>query len=393
MFTEGLNIVIMPVSIFEGMAGTKRVRNLADYLGLEENITISNLIIEKRKSTGKSEISVRDNIKYCKTYYNPINIIQFFVCLFRGLEFLIHQRKKCKNLIYYYDIPFTFSSLLICFFSKFLGYKIIFDIVENYGTYNERLPLISRIRIEITSFISEHLTWFASAAIGISQPIYENLTNLYKNKLIIEHIPVNFNPAKFPNNPSPDLDQTNHIKVFYGGSFGMKDGMELLLVAFDSVANEIQNVELILTGKGNKNDMHRFLLNYDKCINKNRIIYHGLVTDDEYYRLLNECDIFCMTRNGSLYANTGFPFKLAEFLATGKPVIVTKVGDVSKYLTKEDCMLIKPDSAEEISLALMTLIKSKEIRNRIGEKGKIKAYKYFDTSILEKKLLKILYQL
>ena len=56
-----------------------------------------------------------------------------------------------------------------------------------------------------------------------------------------------------------------------------------------------------------------------------------------------------MTRTDSAYANAGFPFKLGEFLASGKPVIASNVSDVGKFFTdRHDTMLVKPGECKEI---------------------------------------------
>jgi glycosyltransferase involved in cell wall biosynthesis len=58
-----------------------------------------------------------------------------------------------------------------------------------------------------------------------------------------------------------------------------------------------------------------------------------------------------------LQSTGGFPTKLGEYLATGKPVVVTKVGDIPKYL--EDgvsAYLVVPDDnkafAEKLEFVL-----------------------------------------
>ena len=52
-----------------------------------------------------------------------------------------------------------------------------------------------------------------------------------------------------------------------------------------------------------------------------KIIYFGLIPDDDYYQFLKDADVLLMTRIDSPYANSGFPFKLGEYLATGNAVI------------------------------------------------------------------------
>src|SRR5690606_21211749 len=122
----------------------------------------------------------------------------------------------------------------------------------------------------------------------------------------------------------------------------------------------------------------------NKIINNNRkIVFLGYLDSEEYYKVLNSCDIFCMPRNNSLFANAGFPFKLGEFLATGKGVVATKVGDVSQYLTNmENAMLIEPESVDEIVKAIEYLVLNTDEIARLGDSAIGVARENFDSDKL-----------
>ncbi|MEI9958274.1 MAG: glycosyltransferase [Ferruginibacter sp.] len=128
----------------------------------------------------------------------------------------------------------------------------------------------------------------------------------------------------------------------------------------------------------------------NNAANKDRIKYMGFLNTEDYYALLNTCDIFCMTRINSKFANAGFPFKLGEFLASGKGVIATNVGDVSKYLhNEENSLLITPDSVSGIKNALLTFVNDPEKIHALGKEARKTAEKYFDSDKVSLKLLSI----
>jgi glycosyltransferase involved in cell wall biosynthesis len=87
-----------------------------------------------------------------------------------------------------------------------------------------------------------------------------------------------------------------------------------------------------------------------------------------------------MTRIKSDHAATGFPFKLGEFLATGKAVIATNVGDVSKYLLNDvNSIVISPNSSDQIVSAITSLIENPEKIKQLGAKGRETAETFFDS--------------
>jgi len=139
---------------------------------------------------------------------------------------------------------------------------------------------------------------------------------------------------------------------------------------------------------GHKLDMDRIFAQIENVQHKDRIQYKGFLATDEYYKTLNECDIFCMTRVNTEFANAGFPFKLGEFLASGKAVVATSVGDVPNYLFNDvNAMVIKPDSTEELIHALLLLIENPEKRQALGAEARKKAEKWFDSDTIGMKLL------
>ena len=164
-----------------------------------------------------------------------------------------------------------------------------------------------------------------------------------------------------------------------------------MIDAFDEVSKKDNGIQLILTGAAPiKTDLEEIRTKIDQVTAKDRIKFMGFLKTEDYYSLLNNCDIFCMTRINSIYANAGFPFKLGEFLAAGKAVIATKVGDVPNYLFNNvNALLINPDSVEELSEAIMLIINNPEKIRSLGPEARKTAETYFDSEKVSMKLLSV----
>jgi glycosyltransferase involved in cell wall biosynthesis len=79
------------------------------------------------------------------------------------------------------------------------------------------------------------------------------------------------------------------------------------------------------------------------------------------------------------YAQAGFPFKLGEYLATGKPVIASAVADVPDLLKdRRDVFLVPPGKSEAIVEAAEFLIAHPDVAFTIGASGRTTARKLFD---------------
>ena len=315
------------------------------------------------------------------------NIFSIFGFLFGGLSFLKKAKKAgCKNIIYNYNAP-DVKNIFFILCARLIGYKIIFDIIED-NSFEAHVGFINKFRIKTSVFLLRRCRYFADGMIGISEHLYQLVQVLSKNKIPCYLIPITVNLNYFKN--SSIAKQTDNLQIFYGGSFGKKDGLEYLISAFDKVSEVHTTSKLIFTGLGHKQDIERVNAQIEKAVNKERIVYKGFLSNEAYYALLNDCDIFCMTRVNSKFANAGFPFKLGEFLASGKAVVATNVGDVSNYLFNDvNALVITPDSVDALVDALLILIEQPAKRQAIGAEARKTAEQFFDSETVGMKLLSI----
>jgi glycosyltransferase involved in cell wall biosynthesis len=189
-------------------------------------------------------------------------------------------------------------------------------------------------------------------------------------------MPISVDMDRFPEKP---FRMDPNVSLLYSGSFGKKDGLPVLLDAFDRLAGKYENVRLVLTGRGDREAMKELFTRMEISPYKDRIEFKGYLEDKDYYSLLNDADIPCMTRVDLAFAHAGFPFKLGEFLASGKPVIASRVSDVDRFLVNgQNAMLVTPGASTEICEAVEFLINNPESAAAIGARGREVAEKYFD---------------
>jgi glycosyltransferase involved in cell wall biosynthesis len=386
MNKQNINVLIIGVSCFDRMASSMRMRNLIEPLIEKKLVTVSNLVYEKDNREALEKSGMKNNIGYRLIGFRLKNPFSIFSFLFAGFSFI----KKCmvkneKNIFYSYNYP-DVKNILFIIYAKLIGYKVVFDIIED-NMYQVHVGFINKMRLKSSVLIFKFSRYFANAMVCISDHLLQLARTTTKNKVPTYLIPITVNLAYFNNIQA--INGSN-VKIFYGGSFHEKDGLDYLLEAFNIISKEHSNAELVFTGIGNKLDMDMIFAKIEKQQHKNRINYKGFLSTEEYYRTLNECDIFCMTRVNSKFANAGFPFKLGEFLASGKAVVATKVGDVPNYLFNDvNALVVEPNSATELASALSTLIENPDQRKRIGTEARKTAEKYFDSDKVGITLLEI----
>jgi len=112
---------------------------------------------------------------------------------------------------------------------------------------------------------------------------------------------------------------------------------------------------------------------------KNRIIFTGKLNRSEIAIQIKNSYCLVLDRPNNIQAKYGFPTKLGEYLASGKPVIITKVGDIPLYLTDNiNVYLAEPDNIGSFSAKLRECLSNPIQAQKIGLEGQKLAYNEFN---------------
>ena len=144
-----------------------------------------------------------------------------------------------------------------------------------------------------------------------------------------------------------------------------------LLQAFARVAEEFDNVKLLMVGRGftgepdnSEDDLRQFV---DSHRLSERVLFLGYRTDIP--ELLHVIDVFCLTS-----LREGLPIGLIEAMAVGLPVIATNVEGIRDVVTPSvDGILVELGDVAALTNALIGLIRDEHWRTRLGRAGNEKA--------------------
>jgi len=358
-----------------GMAGTARVKLFADYIARNH---ITSVLVTNQDNGENPNQGTFNDVFY--TLLVPLGVPRIlklaFYPFFSFIRLFQLKRRDKKNVICIYgNIDLYFLPILIA--AKLLGYKVLQDIVEDPSLHSEEFSLLPRLNIGFAIFFQSLFIRWVHGIIVISSQIEEKIQSINSSisRLLIPVSAMNLS-IDFPS----DKKKSDLINIFYCGSFGVKDGVELLLEAFVRAQKVHPNLRLTLVGTPSNDALEKM-----QIIQNNTINITGYLNDDDYWKCLYSSDILCMTRINSPYANAGFPFKLGEYLATGKPVLATNVGDVTKYLEhQKDAIIIKPSCIDAIEEGINYLVSHPETHQLIGQNGLEKAKQFFNPEINSK---------
>ncbi len=183
-------------------------------------------------------------------------------------------------------------------------------------------------------------------------------------------------PTRFQNLSKTSVDRI----IAYCGKVGLyKDGVNDLIEAFYRVNKTIRGIKLrIIGGFASSNDEKVLKDKVNELELNNAVEFTGKVLPSEMPQLLYDAEVLALARPDNKQAKYGFPSKLGEYLFTGNPVVLTRVGEIDHFLRdKESCVFAKPDNPEDFAEKLLWTLNNQEEARLIGINGKKVAEQYF----------------
>jgi len=168
------------------------------------------------------------------------------------------------------------------------------------------------------------------------------------------------------------LKNTSRDIVYVGSMYGDKDGVNILVEAFIMISGDYPDIRLLLIGDSSDREKLKEVLDLirgKQCAD--RIVFTGLLGREETYTKLSSAYCLALSRPDNTQAKYGFPNKLGEYLATGRPVVITSVGDIPLYLTDGvNAYISMPDSVSSFASKLRDCLDDCSKAAEIGFKGR-----------------------
>lgn len=196
-------------------------------------------------------------------------------------------------------------------------------------------------------------------AICISDVLVEFWRKHGRKGVPILKLPMTVDVEAIDNIPPSQCGNSPYI-CYAGGMTEEKDGVETLKKAYEFVKRQYPQVELKLL--------------------------HDL-PHDEAVSVMKGAACLALARPDSLQAQAGFPTKLGEYLATGRPVVVTRTGEIDRFLVNgESAYLAEPGNVDDIARQISSVFADTDKAARIGYAGRNVALMVFDWRVHQKEL-------
>lgn len=354
-----------------GMAATTRIfsysKGLLEYGDKVDvwSITPNNFNVNKTDKGVFNGISYFYSFR-CKRFSNKLfhALEMIYSLLILGIR--LYKRDKIQK----YDVFIVSSDNLVCLLymrllNIFFGREMIF-IFDEYP-----IPIRGKLKSKIPFWKETMYRAILSKYAGYIS-MTENLLTYYKKiadnpGIIISSIT---DVSRFNNINKKPVNKARNL-LYMGNMELSKDNVDNILYALSILLKDGYDVQLHLFGKPNPKDKSTLekIIKQEKLANNTSFRFAQY---DDVPRILSEADILVSSQPMTVRADGGFPTKLGEYLMSGTPVLLTDVGETSKYFKDGEHMYFaKPESPLDYANKLKYIIDNYDKALAVAEKGKM----------------------
>lgn len=171
-----------------------------------------------------------------------------------------------------------------------------------------------------------------------------------------------------------------HQTVLFAGSPVWEDTIRFLFASMGSVWRRFPSCTLVVTGVNPGQPEARWLLEMMEAGGLDeRVEIAGYVSRDELRRRMRRASALLIPLFDDVQSRARFPTKLGEYLASGRPLVTSGVGDVPRYIRDgETGYVAPPGDAEAFALRVCAVLADPDRADEIGRAGRRLAEEAFD---------------
>ena len=286
----------------------------------------------------------------------------------------IHRKTPVDAiLLWYAELPINF--LVFSILAKSIGAVLIAEKSEFPFVYCQK-TIVVRMKI----WFYEHISFrILDGAIVISAFLHDYFTARINKTVKLLRVPILVDHDLFA--PAAVIAGCAERKIIYCGNLEHDGEVAELLRAFSQVVREFPqwSVEVIgpLPQRRTFEALQTMITNLGLA---ERVTFTGEVARSAIPARLATGDIMALPRAAGTFSQAGFPTKLGEYLASGKPVVVTATGEIPMYLQDGvNAFLPAPGDTSAFARALRYVMSHPQETRDVGLRGREVAVSQFDS--------------
>lgn len=181
--------------------------------------------------------------------------------------------------------------------------------------------------------------------------------------------------------------------AYCGSGMVAKDGLDQLLRAFSIVLKVFPKIKLYIIGGFSKREGNSSMMQLIQLLGiADNVVFTGLIPSSKMPQMLINARLLALARPDNKQAKYGFPTKLGEYLLTGNPVVITKVGNINLFLEDgKSAYIAQPDNPKDFADKMILALKQQDRSIEVGQCGRQVALTHFNSKYEAEKLINIIF--
>jgi glycosyltransferase involved in cell wall biosynthesis len=308
-------------------------------------------------------------VKFNRNFKHPVlnRIFYNLKLVTKGLSIL---RRERPALLYERHSNSNLAGIIL---AKLLKIPIVMELNSPLGTIKNRNNFGAYYELAL---LGEKIALRSSTLVTVVSEVAEELVRSTYPFVRVVVNPNGVNTKIF----SPDVSGAEIGKAFglqgkkiigFSGHFMWWHGVPVLLEAMKKVLQQHRKAHLLLIGDSEYTEEYADLARALDIVDK--VTFTGKISYSEVPKYLAACDILVSPHvpvaQGVPFH--GSPLKIFEYMAMGKPIVASKIGQIGEVLThRQSALLVTPGDSDEIAAAVVELIDNEILANQLGRNGR-----------------------
>jgi len=326
----------------------------------------------KRETIANSKLNIWGNLRFKKPIIGIFLIFATEMRMFLNALLLLRKEKKKPDIVYYRHTMFNFG----CLMSRWLGVPAIKEVNGLLANEMQVTGASRGFALKIINRIEKASIGKADRIIVVTSKLKDTLMheyNIQENKIEVIENGANidlFRPMPIETSKKELNLNPGHSYICFVGNFAAWQGLEYLIRCVPFVHESCPDARFLLVGDGT---LKSKLLEMARELGvSEKVIFTGMVAYEKVPLYINSSEVcvapFIKMRNERIGLS---PLKLYEYMACGKSVVASNITGVGNVLEKRTAGIsIEPENPDELSKAIIKLLKDEKLRDEMGRNGR-----------------------
>ncbi len=289
------------------------------------------------------------------------------------------------------ESPPLFLGLTGIWLSRIKRAKMIFNVSDLWPESAVQLGVLrnSGMAYRVSVWLESLCYRNAWLITGQSKGIIDSIKRRFPDRRVY-HLSNGVDTQRFPQalsnqDVSNAANQQEKFLVTYAGLHGLAQGLEQILESAN-VLRPDDNIVFHLIGDGPEKQKLVALARQQNLAN---VRFFAALSSDQIPRALSSSAVIIVPLKKDI--SGAVPSKLYEAMACGRPVILVAKGEAADIVREHQVgIVVPPGDTDGLVKAILTLYANKDLREKLGEKGRQAAVQHFDRSTIANRFIEYL---